>query len=155
MSGPVPKRNAERRRRAKTGQNDVIRVRTPSGRVRVPALPATTHLIARRWYQALSKSGQARFYEPSDWAEALLVCEAITLALARSAMAARASDYDNLPIQAAQLAVIFQGMDRLLTTEWARRHARMEIERETAQNEVLPGVAAILEFKQRYAAQES
>ena len=86
----------------------------------------------------------------------LFVCQAITLALAGSAMAARAGNYERLPIQAAQLAVIFQGMDRLLTTEWARRHTRMEIERETAQNEeMLPGVAAILEFKQRHAAQES
>ena len=119
------------------------------GRVPVPALPETTHPIARRWYLSLKKSGQSRFYEPSDWAQALLVCEALTLALAASALAARHGDYEKLPIRPAQLAVILQGMDRLLTTEWARRHARLEIERQTEPPEELPGVAALLAFRQR------
>ena len=46
--------------------------------VRIPRLPSGAHPAARRWYRSLRESSQARFYEPSDWAAAAFVAEAMT-----------------------------------------------------------------------------
>ena len=61
MPGPPAKRNAERRRRNKESQNEVVKT---TGRVPVPVLPKTAHAIARRWYLSLKTSAQSQFFEP-------------------------------------------------------------------------------------------
>ena len=102
----MPKRSTERRRRNKVpGETTVHR----EGEVKPPSLPKDTHAIARRWYQSLVESGQSEFYEPSDWAAALYVAEAMT----RNLKAPRFS--------AQMFGAIWSAMDDLLTTESARR----------------------------------
>jgi hypothetical protein len=80
-------------------------------------LPENTHPIARRWYRSLKESGQAALYEPSDWAAAVLVAEAMTRLLASARLSA------------VGFAAVWSAMGELLTTEGARRRARVELER--------------------------
>lgn len=82
-----------------------------------PELPPETHQIARDWYESLKVSGQVEFFEPSDWASARLVAAAITRIL---------KDDDRLPGEA--FKAVWSAMGDLLTTEGARRRARLEIE---------------------------
>lgn len=134
--GPVPKRSSERRRRNADGRPERVAL---TGEVRVPALPKDVHPIARRWYRSLRQSGQARFYEPSDWAAALLVAEQMTRLLA-----------SQRAIAGPAFTALWSAMSDLLTTEAARRRARIEVEREVTTEDVAPaGVTAIEEFRRR------
>ena len=139
--GPVPKRSQERRRRNSDSQAGTI---TVARVVPVPACPKGAHTIARRWYRSLRLSGQAPYYEPSDWAAALLLVDQMTKLLS-----------DTEPIRASSFAALWSAMGDLFTTEAARRRARIEIERESGEEseEATPGVAALADFRQRMQAQ--
>jgi hypothetical protein len=146
--GPVPKRSdARRRRNLEGGSVDKV---TTAGAVRIPALPKGTHRIARQWYLALKASGQAQYFEPSDWAVAQLVCEQITRLMAASSLAVSARDYQHIAIPGSQFAGIWTAMNDLLSTEASRRRVRLEVERETGAAEEEPaGITAIEEFRRR------
>src|SRR5690606_32668136 len=73
--GPAPKRSAERRRRNKDSQVESVEV---VGAVEVPDPLDHWHPLATAWYESLIGSGQSRFFEPSDWAQARYIAEAIT-----------------------------------------------------------------------------
>jgi hypothetical protein len=89
-----------------------------TGAVRVPAADRAWHPIAKRWYQSLKKSGQARFYEPSDWMTARYTAELMS----------RLLNQGERP--SAQLVASLNSlMSSLLVTEGDRRRVRMEIER--------------------------
>ena len=131
--GPVPKRTATRRRR----NADSVETTTTQreGRALPPELPEDSHAVARAWYDSLAASGQSTYYEPSDWAAAVYVAEAITRNLA-----ARRFSYQ-------AFATIFSAMADLLTTEASRRRVRMEIERARDEEEESAGVAAIEDYR--------
>lgn len=75
------------------------------------------HPIARDWFSSLGESGQAQFYEPSDWATARVWAEL----LSRQLESGRPS---------AQMIQSWSGgATELLTTEGARRRARMELDK--------------------------
>jgi hypothetical protein len=93
-----------------------------AGDVKPPPLPAKTHAVARRWYKALKASGQATYFEPSDWAAALYVAAAMT----RNLEAERFS--------AQMFAAVWSAMDDLLTTESSRRRVRIEVARAVEDN---------------------
>jgi hypothetical protein len=138
-AGPLPKRSSERRRRNVDGRTDKAEVR---GRVTMPPCPRLAHPIARRWFHDLRRSGQAQFFEPSDWAAALLLVEQMTRLLESS----RA-------INGPAFAGLWSAMGDLLTTEAARRRARIEVERRPAGDVVPPpGVSDIDDFRQRMGA---
>lgn len=110
--GPVPERAENRRRRNKTNtQSDTI-----YGTVAVPPADESWHEIAYDWYTSLAKSGQSKYFEPSDWTAAQLLAHEMTRMLA-----ARAS--------ANMFAAVWAAMGDLLTTEGERRRARLEITR--------------------------
>lgn len=116
MPGPPPKRSTQRRRRNKP---DVEITRAESdGTVRGPKLVGTHSAVARRWYEALRRSGQAQFFEPSDWAAAELVVLAIDA-------------YVKKP-SAMILQAITSAQTNLLVTEGDRRRLRVELERAPA-----------------------
>jgi hypothetical protein len=130
---PTPKRNAERRRRNKGSQADVVhRAETVSA----PPPPPGLHPAALRWYEALQQSGQSEYFEPSDWAAALYVAEAMTQNLNASRFSAQL------------FGVVWSAMDDLLTTEQARRRARIEVQRELGDVQPeRPGITAIAEYR--------
>lgn len=122
--GPVPKRSSERRRRNADSKPDVV---TLKGVGRVEAKPADEkwHEIARDWYESLAQSGQALFYEPSDWAAARFVASELSV-------------YCRTPAKlrsAVKFASLWTSMSDLLTTEGERRRVRLEIERDPVQQE--------------------
>ena len=131
--GPVPKRTAARRRRTTDGVETTITQR--EGRALPPQLPEDAHPLARAWYDSLAASGQSNYYEPSDWAAAVYVAEAIT----RNLTARRFSHQ--------AFATIFSAMTDLLTTETSRRRVRMEIEHARDEEESAAGVAAINDYR--------
>ena len=96
------------------------------------------HPTARDWFLSLKDSGQSEWYEPSDLATARYVAEAMSRNLESSRFSAQL------------FAAVMSGMTELLTTEGARRRARIELERTVEQDE--PASVAIM-AKYRRAAE--
>lgn len=115
--GPAPKRLQDRLRTPRKADRAAVTTVKVSGPVKVPPAAATWHPIARDWFRSLKDSGQARYFEPSDWQAARLVANELTRML-------------SLPLtDGATLRALWSAMGDLLTTEAARRRARIEIER--------------------------
>lgn len=135
--GPAPKRDAERAgHRSADYDADKIELDEP---VEVPEADSTWHRKAIEWYEALIKSGQSHWYEPSDWAKARLIADALSQYL-DDVDAGPAFDENGRPLtarfaNAATLKVLFSEMASLGVTESDRRRMRIEIERKTKQTE--------------------
>lgn len=138
--GPVPKRSTERRRRNKDSKVETAPPIVPDGEVKVPPVDPKWHPIARGWYESLSESGQAQFYEPSDWWLAQYVADALSRNLKQ-----------RQKFSAVLFASVMSGMSDLLTSEASRRRVRLEIERGGIP-EVPGSVTAIADYKQRLSA---
>jgi hypothetical protein len=98
--------------------------KAPSGApADLPDLPDPSPLwdpIATDWYLSLRKSGQAAFYQPSDWAVARYAAELMS----------RVLDCSERGPNGQLVAALNSVMSSLLTTEGDRRRARMELERQ-------------------------
>lgn len=114
----VPKRSTQRRRRNK---DDSLTTAVSDGELRGPDLKGAHCAIAKRWYAALRVSGQAQFFEPSDWAAAELVAVAIDTFVERPS--------------AMMLAAIQSASASLLVTEGDRRRLKVELERKSGDGE--------------------
>jgi len=130
--GPVPKHSAERRRRNKPADADATVARIPAKRkVTVPAADKDWHPIAKRWYTSLRQSGQSEFYEPSDWATAVLIAESMSRDLSDQVVGITDDGKvvkDTIPLKGASLAAYLKAMSVLLVTEGDRRRMRLEIQ---------------------------
>lgn len=133
MPGPVPKREDVRRRRNKEGGRATRAAGAPV--VAVPAPEDKWHPIARDWFLSLAESGQSRFYEPSDWQSARYIAEAMSRNL-----------FGGFKMSAVMFSAVMSGMTELLTTEGARRRARMELERAEPQEDA--AVLAIASYRE-------
>lgn len=130
--GPPPKRESQRRRRNKTEPVDTA---VSDGQVRGPDLEGKHSAASGRFYEALRRSGQAQFFEPSDWAYAQdVVCTAIDA-------------YVQKP-SAMMLQAINQAMSMLLVTEGDRRRLRVELERPQVE-EPSGGVSELDDYRRR------
>ena len=114
MPGPPPKRSAERRRRNSPLAETV---HVPGLSVTHPEVDHRLHHLARDWYESLAQSGQAVYFEPSDWQAALVVARSLSKVLSAKKLSAVA------------FAAVWAAMGDLMTTEAARRRLRVEIER--------------------------
>lgn len=156
--GPVPKRSDQRRRRnTPEGARDEVVV---EGIVEAPAAKSSWHPIAKRWYGSLAQSGQAVFFEPSDWATAYLVAEEIDRLLKPQALGispkgevVKASQ----PIPGSVLAAIAKLMGSLGVTEGDRRRIGIEIKRQGdgADGEEEADVSDFGEYRRRRDAGQS
>ncbi|WP_378734947.1 hypothetical protein [Nocardia brasiliensis] len=136
MPGPVPKRSDQRRRRNKTG----ITKGAAGQSSEFPEPDEHWHPIARRIWDALSRSGQSTYYEASDWAFAYSLMDDL-------------SAYKSTSKRSAQmLQTIYSAFERLLITEGDRRRARLELERDTSDNEEASAQIAIMERYRKAAA---
>ena len=114
--GPAPKRDAERAgHNAKSEAATTAKMR---GRVHQPDPRHGWSDETVAWYQSLASSGQSKWYEPSDWQQALWVGDQM--------------EEQRLNPSAAQAAIVLKGMQDLGVSETARRHMRIEIERPDA-----------------------
>jgi hypothetical protein len=113
--GPPPKRSTQRRRRNKESKPDSVSAQAVA--VEQPRADSKWHPAAKRWYASLAESGQAQFFEPSDWQAAQFI-------------AGEMSDYLRSKRKSAMMfSHLWSAMGELLTTEASRRRVRMEIER--------------------------
>lgn len=131
--GPVPKRSTERRRRNKESEPEVVELAAPTAAV--PEADERWHPIALDWYRSLLDSGQATFFEPSDWQAARFVAEIMSKNLRQK------------KFSSVLFAAVWAAMNDLLTTEASRRRVRMEIERAKTGNERPAGVTAIADYR--------
>lgn len=133
MSGAVPKHSTQRRRRNKDGRPETIEV----GRAlaKAPVLRSGIHPLAANWYRSLVESDQSRFYQPSDWATAQLIAEAI--------------DEFAHTRRAALLDTILRGSTVLLATEGDRRRMRLELTRKGQDDDEHAAVVALSEYQSR------
>ncbi len=137
VHGPIPKRSAERMgHRSKAEKSDVTKA-SGAEKVPVPKANSEWHPLAKRWYASLAKSGQSRFYEPSDWAFAFSLADDLSYYKARRKRSSQ------------MLTAVLSGMDRLLTTEGDRRRVRMELDR--GEPEVDASVVVLDDYRAAFA----
>lgn len=140
--GPVPKKDAERRRRNKTPDNggksaipaEVVNLdETLAGEVEIPAADDSWHPIAKQIYDAQQHSGQALWMEPSDWSMLYLMCESISRDLNPQVVGITEDGdvvKDVIPLKGASLSAYLKGFAALLVSEGDRRRLRIELERQ-------------------------
>lgn len=135
--GPVPKRESQRRRRNATEPVDTAPAGTST--TKYPPPDDLWHPAAQRWYHSLAESGQSHWYQPSDWWQAWALADVLSKALFSPR------------VNASAIETWLKGAAELLTTEGARRRARIELERGPASEgeEVAAGVSDIDEYRRR------
>jgi hypothetical protein len=115
--GPVPKRSDRRRR---TNKPEVPITKAPTGTVveeKMPEPDGSWHVLAHDWFKSLGASGQAQFFEPSDWQQARVWAHLLSVELNKDRPSAM------------MISAWSSGAAELLTTEGARRRMRIELER--------------------------
>ncbi len=121
----IPKRESElaRPRSRKGGEVKPV-TRGTLKPVEVPALDPDWHPIARRIYEGLMTSGQAEFFQNSDWAMAFSLCDDL------SHYKKPYVNRDGIEIHKRSpemLKAILGGLERLAITEVDRRKVRIEL----------------------------
>lgn len=143
MSGPVPKKDKERRRRNKGPEDSGSLSSIPAevvnvddllvGEVEIPEPDADWHPIARQVYEAQKKSGQVIWMEPSDWSMLYLICESISRDLNPQVVGITEEGdvvKDYIPLKGASLSSYLKSFEALLMAEGGRRRLRIELERQ-------------------------
>src|SRR5690242_19837193 len=115
--GPIPNRDMDLARpRHRNGRDQGDATRGQSRPVEIPVADENWHPIARMLWESLAKSGQADFYQQSDWAFAYSLMDDLTY-------------YKNGYKRSGQmLQTIYSAMSNLLVTEGDRRRVRIELE---------------------------
>ena len=144
--GPVPKREAERRRRNKPDTpTDHVEM---TGTVEVPPPDQRWHKIARDLYESLSASGQSKFFEPSDWATAYLLAESLSRDLKPQVVGVVQTTGKvvkaYLPVKGASLSAYLKAFAALGMTEGDRRRLGMEIDRRP-EEQTAPAAVAVMD----------
>lgn len=117
--GPLPKRTQERSRQDRPSDDRIPMAKgTAQGGDPFP-IKEHWHPMATEWYQSLSDSGIAAFYERSDWATAMIVAEELTHYFNTSTSRRSAQ----------MLTALFSMMTSLGATEGDRRRMRIELEK--------------------------
>jgi hypothetical protein len=146
--GPIPKRSEERRRANKPETPiDAVDV---AGPVEIPPANPKWHPTAKRIYESLRTSGQAKFYEPSDWSAAYLLAESLSRDLKPQVVA-----FDKVtskviracvPLKGPSLAAYLKGFAALGVTEGDRRRMGIEIDRKPSAPK-LAGVTVMDDYR--------
>lgn len=136
--GPIPKRSEERRRRNKDDGPGLSKAPStpPTDLPDLPEPDGLWHPIATDWYLSLRESGQAAFYQPSDWAMARYAAELMSRGL-----------QSDRPPNGQYVAALNSVMASLLTTEGDRRRARIELERKPPTVQGPASVTAIADYR--------
>lgn len=133
--GPMPKRSDSRQRR-NAPERDVVKA-AGADAVKQPAASRDWHPIAKRLWKAMGQSGQARFYEPSDWAVAYSLMDDL-------------SYYKNGAKRSGQmLQTIMSALTGLMLTEGDRRRLQIELSRPSAADDDDSKVVVMDKWRQR------
>lgn len=149
MPGPPPKRDAQRRRHNTPAAGPAEQVPV-DGVVAAPPPRRGWHPVAKAWYESLGRSGQARYYEPSDWATATLIAESISRELKpQPVKVGETVEMVECPPKGASMAAWLRGMTSLMVTEGDRRRARVEFLRGSDGEEEGADVSELDEYRTR------
>lgn len=144
MPGPVPKKDAERRRRNKTPESGGSFSSVPAavvnvdqllvGDVEIPEMNDEWHDIAKLIWESQIRSGQVIWMEPSDWATLYMLCESISRDMNPQFVGINEETGKaitaTIPLKGASLNAYLKAFASLLMTEGDRRRIRIELERE-------------------------
>lgn len=123
--GPIPNLQADLARPRERRGGDVVPVTKGERRsVSVPHADPEWHPIARKMWDSLKTSGQAEFYQQSDWAFAYSLMDDLSF-YKKPYTTADGHEYHKRSGQ--MLAVIYQSLGNLLVTEADRRRLRLEL----------------------------
>jgi len=162
MSGPVPKKKAERRRRNKDGvEIQVVNVDDLLvGEVEIPVADENWEDLTKSFYESFSKSGQALWMEPTDWMTAYMLMETLDRHLKpQDVKVGQTGGFEGspveyvfeekiIPIPGGVLNAILKGLSSLLATEGDRRRLRIELERKKAIDAALSGDGVVVSITQ-------
>lgn len=135
--GPVPDREGNLARpRSRKGKDETPVTKGEMRKVTVPNADPEWHPIAQMLWKSLKTSGQADFYQNSDWAFAYSIADDLSM-------------YKKSGRRSSQMAqVIYAAMSNLLVTEADRRRIRIELhEPEAAEDSA--SVTAITDAKSK------
>lgn len=126
-------------------------VATGAVAVKAPRADAKWHPIAKRWYGSLAKSGQAEFYQPSDWMTAYVVAESISRELSPQPIVGKdgAVVMVTFPPKAAAVTAWLKAMGGLLVTAGDRQKARLELVPPDAESGEDADVSELAEYRRR------
>ena len=130
--GPVPNHSGDlsRDRDANRGGRSDVTKGKALPVTNIPEADPLWHPIAIQLYEALRTSGQAEFYQDSDWALAYSLAEDLSV-------------YKRATKRSGQmLQTIYSAFERLLVTEGDRRRVRLELESESTEDD---GIADYME----------
>lgn len=149
--GPVPKRTDQRRRVNKPTKPTAKAAGAKS--VTIPRPDPGWHPAAKRFYAALQKSGQAKFYEPSDWQLAWLTSESLSRDLKPQVIGINETTgkpvFAIVPLKGASLAAYLKAFNALLVTEGDRRRLGIELERSGATQPDTGDVPSLDDYRKR------
>ncbi|MFB8351003.1 phage terminase small subunit [Streptomyces niveus] len=135
VRGPIPNREEDLARpRSRKGTDEQDAKKGLMRKVAVPRADPEWHPIAKQLYDSLRKSGQADFYQQSDWAYAYALCDDL-------------SHYKNSSKRSAQMAqTLYAALGNLLVTEGDRRRVRIELQEPEVET-TSASVLAIADYK--------
>ena len=118
--GPIPKRTEDLKGHRSQEELDAVDKVEVYGKVTAPTPDPDWHPIATQLYLSLEKSGQAKYYEPSDWAIAYSLMDDL-------------SHFKSSPARSGQMhSSIMTALTSLLVTEGDRRRLSLELTRKDA-----------------------
>jgi len=145
LTGPVPKREEERRRTNKTTESGASNAAEhvvvlhelleDPYLVSAPSPNPNWHPLATMHYWAARKSAVREFYEPVDWAALFLTLEQMSLWLKPQEVLVQQGEMAGqtvemvVPMPGGVLSSIMKSLGSLMFTEGDRRKLRMEVER--------------------------
>lgn len=140
--GPIPNRESDLARpRSRKGSDEQETKKGQMRPVRIPRADPDWHPIAKQLYDSLKKSGQADFYQQSDWALAFALCDDL-------------SHYKKSGKRSAQMAqTLYSALGNLLVTEGDRRRVRIELH-EPEEETTSASVLAIADYKKELGLAE-
>jgi hypothetical protein len=123
--GPVPNRSEDLSRERDSKRNDRPEITKGELRpVEIPEADPYWHPIAHMLWEGLQVSGQADWYQQSDWAFAYSLMDDLTF-YKNPFTTKDGTEYHKRSGQ--MLQTIYSAMERLLVTEGDRRRARIEL----------------------------
>lgn len=116
MSGPPPKRS-DKRLGNHTPAGPPVQKAMGAAVVKVPRASPSWHPLMKDWFRSLKESGQAQFYQSSDWQTARLLAEIMSYELSSGE-----------GVKASMLGEFNRAAASLMTTEGERRRLRLELQ---------------------------
>lgn len=135
---PKPKDQLADQRPSRTEGLTQLEVTNPT--YDAPPANPDWHWIAADWYSALVDSAQSHFYQPSDWATAVILAESLSKEFKR------ADDPESKKgLSPMMLQVFMAEAGNLLTTEGQRRRLRLELIKAEKSNDDSAEVLSIMD----------